>query len=90
LESLLQLLKVFAEARWGFDARVAFDSPGLGAEHGWTYRGQITPASRLVTTQAWITGVDDARRRVTADGLLAVDGKVIYQMTGYTLDARPE
>ncbi|WP_165244204.1 type I polyketide synthase [Paludisphaera soli] len=90
LESLLQLLKVFAEARWAVDARVAFDSPGLGAEHGWTYRGQITPASRLVTTQAWITGVDDARRRVTADGLLSVDGKVIYQMTGYTLDARPE
>jgi len=90
LESLLQLLKVFAEARWGVDARVVYDSPGLGAEHGWTYRGQITPDSRLVTTQAWITGVDDARRRLTADGLLAVDGKVIYQMAGYTLDARPE
>ncbi|AMV37010.1 beta-ketoacyl synthase N-terminal-like domain-containing protein [Planctomyces sp. SH-PL62] len=90
LESLLQLLKVFAEARWGVDARAVFDSPGIGAEHGWSYRGQITPTSRLVTTQAWITGVDDARRRVTADGLLSVDGKVIYQMTGYTLDARSE
>ncbi|MDG3006242.1 beta-ketoacyl synthase N-terminal-like domain-containing protein [Paludisphaera mucosa] len=90
LESLLQLLKVFAEARWGVDARTVFDSPGIGAEHGWTYRGQITPGNRVVTTQAWITGVDDARRRVTADGLLSVDGKVIYQMTNYTLDVRPE
>ncbi|WP_165063605.1 beta-ketoacyl synthase N-terminal-like domain-containing protein [Paludisphaera rhizosphaerae] len=90
LESLLQLLKVFAEARWGLDERAVFDSPGIGAEHEWIYRGQIAPGSRLVATQAWITGVDDARRRVTADGVLSVDGRVIYRMSGYTLDVRPD
>jgi len=89
LESLLQLLKVFAEARWGVDARTVFASPAPGAAHGWTYRGQVAPGSRVVSTQAWITAVDDARRRVTADGLLSVDGKPIYHMTGYALEALP-
>lgn len=89
LESLLQLLKVFADSRWGVDARTVFASPSLGTTHGWTYRGQIATGSRLVTTQAWITAVDDDRRRVTADGLLSVDGKPIYRMTGYTLELPP-
>jgi 3-hydroxymyristoyl/3-hydroxydecanoyl-(acyl carrier protein) dehydratase len=89
LESLLQLLKVFAEARWGEDARAVFASPAPAGSHGWTYRGQIAPGCRVVTSQAWITAIDDARRRVTADGLLAVDGKPIYHMTGYALESLP-
>ena len=34
-----------------------------------------------MTVQAYITAVDDARRFLKADGFLAVDGRIIYQMT---------
>jgi 3-hydroxymyristoyl/3-hydroxydecanoyl-(acyl carrier protein) dehydratase len=88
LESMLQLLKVVAVERWGAGPDAVFDSQGLGMEHGWTYRGQIAKTNRRVTTQAVITALDDERRLITADGLLRVDGKVIYQMSGFTLGLR--
>ena len=34
---------------------------------------------------AWITAVDDQQRLLTADGFLAVDGKLIYQMNDFTV-----
>ena len=88
LESLLQLLKVVADERWGTGPDDVFESPGLGVEHRWTYRGQIASTNRRVTTQAVVTAVDDDRRLITADGLLRVDGKVIYQMSDFTLGLR--
>lgn len=85
LESLLQLLKVFAEDRWGLDQTAVFDSPALGVEHQWIYRGQIVSTNNRVTAQAIITAIDDEARRITADGSLRVDGKVIYQMIGFSV-----
>ncbi len=85
LESLLQLLKVVASARWGFSADTRFESVALREPHHWEYRGQVIPTNRLVTVQAVITARDDARRLLRADGLLSVDGKVIYRMKGFTL-----
>jgi 3-hydroxymyristoyl/3-hydroxydecanoyl-(acyl carrier protein) dehydratase len=84
LESFLQLLRVFVMERWG-SAAVEFEPIGLGDEHRWVYRGQIIPSDRLVTTQAVVTAVDDVRRWVKADGFLSVDGRVIYQMTDFTV-----
>jgi acyl transferase domain-containing protein/3-hydroxymyristoyl/3-hydroxydecanoyl-(acyl carrier protein) dehydratase len=85
LESLLQLLKVVAVERWG--EGLAFEPIGTGDSHRWTYRGQIVPRDRLVTTQAIVTAVDDARRWLRADGFLSVDGRIIYQMNDFTLRA---
>jgi 3-hydroxymyristoyl/3-hydroxydecanoyl-(acyl carrier protein) dehydratase len=85
LESFLQLLKVVATRRWGEGPGVMFDSPGRDHSHRWVYRGQILPSNRRVTTQAVITARDDDRQVITADGLLLVDGKIIYQMNDYTL-----
>jgi 3-hydroxymyristoyl/3-hydroxydecanoyl-(acyl carrier protein) dehydratase len=85
LESLLQLLKVVAADRWGNEGGVTFDSPGLGEEHRWSYRGQVLPTNHEVTTQAVITRLDDEARTIRADGTLSVDGKIIYQMNGFTL-----
>ncbi|HVK11752.1 MAG TPA: hypothetical protein VM597_23470, partial [Gemmataceae bacterium] len=86
LESLIQAMKVWAARRWGTPANgwqaVALDKP-----HTWAYRGQIIPTANEVTVQAYITGVDDERRILTADGLLAVDGRIIYRMTDFTLAA---
>jgi 3-hydroxymyristoyl/3-hydroxydecanoyl-(acyl carrier protein) dehydratase len=85
LESLVQLLKVYAHRRWG-DPVKGWEAMALGRPHRWAYRGQIVPTAGEVTVQAYITGVDDARRIVTADGLLAVDGRIIYQMSDFTLE----
>jgi len=89
LESFLQLLKVLACERWGTDPGGAFEPIGLGDEHRWVYRGQVIPADRLMTTRAVVTAVDDARRWVKADGFFSVDGRVIYQMSDFTLKLLP-
>ena len=89
LESFLQLLKVWAVDRWGRDlAMIAFESIGIGDRHSWTYRGQIVPQDQIVTTHAVVMAVDDSRRWLQADGFLSVDGRVIYQMDGFTLRVR--
>ncbi len=85
LESFGQLLKVVAADRWGAGPSSRFESPGVGDGHRWAYRGQILPTDRVVTTRAVVTEVDDARRRIKADGSLDVDGRVIYRMNDFTL-----
>jgi 3-hydroxymyristoyl/3-hydroxydecanoyl-(acyl carrier protein) dehydratase len=85
LESLVQLMKVYAHRRWG-DPPAGWQAMAPGRPHRWTYRGQILPTASEVTIQANITGVDDDRRILTADGLLAVDGRMIYQMSDFTLE----
>jgi acyl transferase domain-containing protein/3-hydroxymyristoyl/3-hydroxydecanoyl-(acyl carrier protein) dehydratase len=85
LESLLQLLKVVAARRWGAGARSAFESPAIGRSHHWTYRGQIVPANERVAVEADIKVRDDNERLLVADGLLSVDGKVIYKMNDFSI-----
>jgi acyl transferase domain-containing protein/3-hydroxymyristoyl/3-hydroxydecanoyl-(acyl carrier protein) dehydratase len=87
LESFLQLLKAYAAERWGA-APAGAQTVALGCPHEWVYRGQVVPRDRLVTVSAVVTAVDDAQRRVTADGFLQVDGRTIYQMKAFTLQQR--
>jgi 3-hydroxymyristoyl/3-hydroxydecanoyl-(acyl carrier protein) dehydratase len=82
LESLFQLLKVLARQRW--PAANHFEvTPG--APHEWQYRGQIIPSNRRVNIQAIVTDCDAQARRLTADGLLSVDGLAIYRMSSFSL-----
>jgi PfaB family protein len=85
LESLLQLLKVDAAERWGVGADSRFETMALEEEHRWNYRGQIIPSSQRVEIEAVITEVNDQKRILKADGLLSVDGKIIYQMKDFAL-----
>ena len=90
LESFLQLLRVIAVDRWGGERgepAMAFEPVGIGDLHRWTYRGQVVPRDQMVTTQAVVTAVDDRKRWLKAEGFLSVDGRVIYQMNGFTLRA---
>ena len=84
LESFLQLLRFLGSRRWSIPAN-ELASPALGQVHQWTYRGQVIPADREVTVQVIVTEVLDEKKQITADGLLSVDGRIIYQMTGFTL-----
>jgi acyl transferase domain-containing protein/3-hydroxymyristoyl/3-hydroxydecanoyl-(acyl carrier protein) dehydratase len=88
LESLLQLLKIFAWKRWQNGLKLgdfSFDSMALQQVHQWVYRGQILPADEKVTVQAVITDIDDESKTLKADGFLTVDGRIIYQMKDFTL-----
>jgi hypothetical protein len=49
----------------------------------------VIPTDGRVVVQACITGVDDRRRRLKADGFLGVDGRTIFQMNGFTLGLDP-
>jgi len=84
LEAMLQLLKVVAFERWP-GSRVFVSH--AGPTHGWLYRGQVVPANTSVRVQAVVTSCDDAARRLTADALLEVDGRIIYKMSDFTLRA---
>jgi 3-hydroxymyristoyl/3-hydroxydecanoyl-(acyl carrier protein) dehydratase len=85
LESFLQLLKVMVVAKFGAGAQGVFESPALQQLHHWTYRGQIIPTNQVVTVQAEIKSWDESRRLAVADGILGVDGKVIYQMNDFSI-----
>ncbi|HUR55389.1 MAG TPA: hypothetical protein VMZ71_14745 [Gemmataceae bacterium] len=87
LESFLQLLKFAAWKRWGLDsAQTKWQTVALNRPHSWVYRGQVVPRDKEVTVLLEVTAVDETARRLTANGFLTVDGRVIYQMTDFTLE----
>ena len=87
LESFLQLLKVAASRCWpdriGADAE--FVSQGDAIEHAWLYRGQILPGDKQVRVQAEVTARDNQTQTLRADGFLQVDGRVIYQLSNFSV-----
>ena len=85
LESFLQLLKYAAYARWGEPAK-PWHTVAVNRPHSWVYRGQVLPSDREVTVVLEIVAADDHNHRLTANGFLTVDGRVIYQMTDFTLE----
>lgn len=85
LESFLQLLKFVAFKKWADPENGGWQTVDLNIEHEWTYRGQVLPTDGKVVVVLEVTNVDDAAKRLTADGFLTVDGRVIYQMKGFTL-----
>ncbi|MDQ6961435.1 MAG: beta-ketoacyl synthase N-terminal-like domain-containing protein [Mariprofundaceae bacterium] len=87
LEAMMQLLKVMAAQRWNGGKDMQFQSVALHEKHEWIYRGQVVPHNKEVIVEAWLTEVDDDQQILWADGLLQVDGKVIYQMKRFSLQA---
>jgi PfaB family protein len=85
LESFLQLLKFVAIRRWGLSEGARWEAVAMNEKHEWTYRGQIVPKDKQVTVEAVVTAIDDRERRLTADGFLSVDGRVIYGMKNFTV-----
>ncbi|MFQ5660526.1 MAG: beta-ketoacyl synthase N-terminal-like domain-containing protein [Gammaproteobacteria bacterium] len=88
LESMIQLLKVIACYHWGHELesnRLHFESMAPDQMHSWIYRGQIIPGDKRVSVQAVITALEKRQRLLRANGFLTVDGRIIYQMTDFTL-----
>ncbi|MGH1340642.1 MAG: beta-ketoacyl synthase N-terminal-like domain-containing protein [Nannocystales bacterium] len=88
LEAFLQLLKVYAIDRFDLSADAAFSTMPVGHEHAWEYRGQVVPSASTVTVQVHIVSVDAGRQVVEAEGILVVDGRPIYAMQRFALEAR--
>jgi 3-hydroxymyristoyl/3-hydroxydecanoyl-(acyl carrier protein) dehydratase len=86
LESFVQLLKYVAWKRWGEPPGKAWQTVAYNQPHEWVYRGQVLPTDREVTILLEVAAVDDHNRRLAANGFLLVDGRVIYQMTNFTLE----
>ena len=85
LESMYQLLKYVALHRWK-DLHGYRWSLVCGHEHAWTYRGQILPGNSIVQVEAVITRLEDEPEpTIFCDGLLRVDGLVIYKMENFGL-----
>ena len=82
LESMIQIMKYAARQRFGAGR---FESMALGEKHAWLYRGQYTPVNKQVEVVCAITGVDERRKLLRADGFLSVDGLTIYQMKDFTV-----
>ena len=92
LESFLQLLKVYALDRWPeLAATHRFEPIVIGAPHSWAYRGQVVPTNKRVTVEASITKAEEkaGTALVLANGFLAVDGIIIYEMTDFGLRLVP-
>ena len=83
VEAFIQLLKFVATRRWGASPKTIFE--GTNEKHQWLYRGQVVPTDQNVTVEAVVTGVDDNARSIRADGFLMVDGRVVYNLTDFTL-----
>ena len=85
LESFLQVLKYVAWKRWG-ESSAPWRAVALDRPHAWTYRGQVLPTDAEVAVVLEVTAADDAAHRLTANGFLTVDGRVIYQMADFALE----
>ena len=46
---------------------------------------EVLPTDSEVTVQSYVSEIDDSRRLLKCDGLLSVDGRIIYQMKNFTL-----
>jgi 3-hydroxymyristoyl/3-hydroxydecanoyl-(acyl carrier protein) dehydratase len=86
LESFLQLLKFVAWKRWRCAPPEGYQTVAINRPHSWVYRGQVLPTDKEVTVVLEVTAADDENQRLTANGFLTVDGRVIYQMTDFTLE----
>ena len=88
LEAMLHLVRLLVKKRWSDQVQAVPDCGGTGIPHEWTYRGQVIQQNQKVTVQTWITHIDDERKIITADGLLAVDGLVIYEMKQFAVSSK--
>jgi PfaB family protein len=92
LEAFLQVIKHWMASQWNTSEwntstseLTTFQTPVCGTPHAWVYRGQVIPRDSLVTVEAEILSADPTTRTVVANGWLEVDGRVIYQMQGWTV-----
>ncbi len=85
LESLIQLMKVFAVERWGAPPDGRLEALTPDTKHTWIYRGQVIPTDSLVVADIVVTNFDERNHVIEASGTLSVDGRLIYRVTGFKL-----
>ncbi|MBI5591445.1 MAG: type I polyketide synthase [Deltaproteobacteria bacterium] len=90
IEAFIQLLKFIALDRWPHLASQCRFSLITGAEHAWTYRGQVIPGNHKVIVEAIVTRIDELPYPlIIANGFLSVDGLTIYEMKQFGIRLMP-
>jgi len=90
IEAFMQLLKFIAMDRWPDLASRCRLSLVTGAQHAWTYRGQVIPGNHKVIVEAIVTQIDESPYPlIVADGILSVDGLAIYEMKQFGIRLIP-
>lgn len=95
IEALLQLLQfAMLDLGLGEEAGAAahFEPVALHEPITWRYRGQVLPATKLITSLVEITRItrDDDGILATAEGSLWVDGRRIYSVTNLAMRIKGE
>ena len=78
LEAFAQLAGLLVDPQGHKKAVLLHGAP----THTWIYRGQVIPMHHTITTKVEITS--QSADRITADGWVEVDGRIIYQMKDFT------
>lgn len=78
LEAFAQLAGLLVDPQGHKKAVLLHGAP----THTWIYRGQVIPKHHTITTKVEITS--QSADRITADGWVEVDGRIIYQMKDFT------
>ncbi|MCX5881013.1 MAG: type I polyketide synthase, partial [Deltaproteobacteria bacterium] len=90
IEAFMQLLKFIALDRWPHLASRCRFSLVTGAQHAWTYRGQVIPANKKVIVEAIVTQIEESPcPLIMANGFLSVDGLTIYEMKQFGIRLMP-
>ena len=92
IESFIQLMRFAAMDRFKTEPHDRFDvQMTAGQTHDWTYRGQIIPGNKKIEVEAHIKEIIQGETPgLTADGILSVDGLVIYQMEDFSISLAAE
>ncbi|MBF0388463.1 MAG: SDR family NAD(P)-dependent oxidoreductase [Desulfamplus sp.] len=85
VESFLQLIKFYSLKLWKYDP-LLYELVLSPHTHKWIYRGQIIPSCSKIEIMAHIKDKDNNCQKITADGLLYVDGLCIYQMEDFSME----
>lgn len=92
VESFLQIINFYALKTLKYDP-TKYELVMAPHTHKWIYRGQITPSNKKIEVYVHIKDMIDLSNidvhpqnsRITADGLLYVDGLCIYQMEDFSM-----
>ncbi|MBF0412886.1 MAG: SDR family oxidoreductase [Desulfamplus sp.] len=85
VESFLQIVKFYALNVWQYDPD-KYDLVMASHTHKWIYRGQIIPSCKKIEICAHVKDITNNSTKITADGLLYVDGLCIYQMEDFSME----
>lgn len=89
LEAFTLLLREYARREFRIAGALDIEAMAVDVGHEWTYRGQVIPTDFEMIVEAHIRSADPQTGVICADGILSIDGRIIYQMKNFSVCAKP-